>query len=110
MQTVGFLIESGTAVRWHCVTCEKSGLANLEAIRKAKGPEYDLTDRTPRCQQPDCLGRVWFSVRLGSWMRKLLTADGEARLEAHGDWVFAERMRLRSESKKGPAAARGRGA
>lgn len=63
-------------------------------------PDYDLTDRTPWCQQAGCLGRVWFSVRIGSWMRKLLTAEGEARLEAHGDWVFAERQRLKRAQSK----------
>lgn len=34
-------------------------------------------------------------------MRKLLTADGEARLEAHGDWLFAERQRIRNAEPKG---------
>lgn len=104
MHTIDFLIESGTAVRWHCVVCEKSGAADLEAIQAARGPNYDLTDRTPWCQQPGCLGRVWFSVRSGSWMRKLLTAEGEARLEAHGDWVFQERHRLRKAQTKKAAA------
>jgi|GEM_PF-2253012 len=107
MDTVGFLIESGTSVRWHCVICERSSLADLTAVQKARGAAYDLTDKTPRCQQPGCLGRVWFSVRSGSWMRKLLTSEGERRLEAHGDWVFAERSRLRKALTQKTAATGG---
>lgn len=89
--------------------CEKSGAADLEAIRIARGLEYNLTDRTPWCQKLGCLGRAWFSVRTSSWMRKLLTAEGEARLEAHSDWVFAEHHRLRKAKTKDAAASAGKG-
>ena len=43
---------------------------------------------------------MWFPVRTGSWMRKFLTATGEARLEAHGDLIFAELQRLRNAEKR----------
>lgn len=69
----------------------------------AKGEDFELMDCTPRCKDPDCLGRVWFAVPLGTWQEKLLTKAGDDRLFAHGDWVFAERMRLRrAEAAKSP--------
>ena len=70
------------------------------AIQDVRGPDHDLTDRPPWCQKSGCLCRVWFPVRTGSWMRKRLTATGEARLEAHGDWIFTERQRLRNAEKR----------
>ena len=93
MPTVQSLIEAGTPVRWHCITCSQSGRADLSAIALAKGGDFDLTDCTPRCRFPDCLGLVWFSVPIGAWKEKLLTAAGHDRLERHGDWVFSERHR-----------------
>lgn len=95
MPTVQSLISAGTPVRWHCSTCSASGHADLSAIALAKGVDFDLTDCTPRCRVPDCLGLVWFSVPIGAWHEKLLTATGKMRLEQHGDWVFAERLRRR---------------
>lgn len=93
MPTVQSLIEAQTHVRWHCTTCSKSGRADLSTIALVKGGDFDLTDCTPRCRVEDCLGLVWFTVPIGSWKQKLLTGMGEARLERHGDWVFAERHR-----------------
>ena len=77
-----------------------SAPADLEAIKAKAGPDFELTDFTPRCRQPNCLGRVWFTVPLGAWTSKLLTAVGEKRLAEHGDWVFSERQQQR---KRPPA-------
>lgn len=95
MPTLKSLIESGKPVRWNCTTCSAGGRADLAAMALAKGEDFELMDCTPWCKVPECLGRVWFAVPLGSWHEKLLTKAGDDRLFAHGDWVFAERMRLR---------------
>ena len=104
MPTIRSLVMKETPVRWHCATCSASGRADLSAIALVKGNDFDLMDCTPRCREPDCLGRVWFSVPQGAWHDKLLTEKGSAKLDRHGDWVFAERMRRISAAKsKTPA-------
>ena len=107
MPTIKALVAAATPVRWHCVTCSASGRADLSAIALAMGEDFDLMDCTPRCREPDCPGLVWFSVPIGAWHDKLLTAKGSGRLDQHGDWVFAERMRrIRAKNAKSPPPPR----
>lgn len=43
-----------------CASCDFFRPADLDAIVEAKGYDYDLADRRPRCPTPGCRGRVIF--------------------------------------------------
>lgn len=89
--TVGSLIEAKARVTRYCETCKDHGDVDLERIRRAKGENYSMLDHLPLCTNGDCIGMIRFSAQLGIRGRFLMTAKGDARYQAHLDWMFTTR-------------------
>lgn len=60
VRTVRAMREAGVQVRWSCRTCGQWGDADLELTERAKGPDFCLINRRPKCRQPNCNGHVLF--------------------------------------------------
>lgn len=60
--TVGALLDEGAVVRVICGTCSRERMANLQRIADAKGRDFSLYDRAPRCWVQGCPGRLFFSA------------------------------------------------
>lgn len=89
------LIRAGHTVVWECEVCRRRGPADLVAIERARGPNFTLGNRRPRCRQADCAGRVRFRLLMGLWHRDLDTIS--ARDETWWRYNEDERARLLAE-------------
>ena len=89
--TVGRLIEEKVRVTRYCETCKDHGEVDLERIRRAKGDGYLMLDHLPLCTNGTCMGMIRFKAQLGMRGRWLMTAKGDERYQAHGDWMFTTR-------------------
>lgn len=52
-------------VRWSCHMCKQWGGADLARVEAAKGLDFSLVNRRPKCHQPGCFGRVLLSYAPG---------------------------------------------
>jgi hypothetical protein len=77
---VSDLIARGTRVWWRCEECRAAGPADLPAILAARGPDYDLTDRTAPCRTAGCGYWVTFYAQDGQRTSPLRTERGLMRL------------------------------
>lgn len=94
--TVGRMLEVGSRIRWECLAfpLDHSGPVDLQRIVEAKGADYTLANRRPRCLAPACPARVRFVDRTSMYHRFLDTITD--RDEAWWTFNDAERERLQS--------------
>lgn len=91
-ETVGRMIERAAKIRWRCdVGQSHTGDVDLKAIARAKGGDYSIINKRPRCRIPGCPGVVVFEDFSGSWARKLETIT-----DRDPEW-WAENDRRRAE-------------
>jgi len=57
---VSTMIAEGITARAFCDRCGQWAEVDLERIAAAKGPEFDLWNRSTRCRAEGCTGRVRF--------------------------------------------------
>ena len=76
MPTLSALQRSGARVYWLCQECRASGDLDLDRVIDAKGPDFDLTDRTAACPTPDCGYWVSFYAQGGMRNTPLRTEAG----------------------------------
>lgn len=82
--TIAQLQALGATVLWLCAECGAGGRARLDRIAEARGPDYDLTDRTAPCRTPGCTYWVNFygQLRMRHWPLRTeagLMAEGRRR-------------------------------
>lgn len=94
-ESVSRMIGRGAKIRWRCDVAQGHyGEVDLKRIAKAKGGDYSIINKRPRCRIPDCPGVVIFEDFSGSWGRKLETiTDRDAAW-----WDMNERRRLELEA------------
>lgn len=107
--TVGDLIEGGVRTTRQCQWCNDFADVDLRKIAMAKGASFSLVDRLPICTNGDCLGMVRFQVHQGMRRDWLMTAAGDARFQAHSDWMFSYRqVLLRKKRQQAAQTTKGR--
>lgn len=89
--TVGQLLEEGVRVTHSCQWCKFHEETNLARICREKGPDVPMMDRLPLCTNGDCRGMLRFMVYRGCRSEWLMTKAGDAKFQAHSDWMFATR-------------------
>lgn len=79
--TVGAMRAEGVRVRWSCQSCRQWGDVDLARVEEAKGDDFSLINRRPRCRQPGCAGRVLllYSPGGGTPFRPLAWGDSACR-------------------------------
>lgn len=87
--TVGQMLERGRTIRWECLVLGHGGPVDLRRIAEAKGEDFTLANRRPRCPAPDCPGRVRFVDRTSLYPRQLDTVPNGS----DAWWSFNERER-----------------
>lgn len=80
MPGIADLIANGCTIKWKCQQCGRMANADVEAMRLAKGDDYDLTDKTAPCRSPGCGYWVTFYAQDHMVMRSLLTEEFNALL------------------------------
>jgi len=80
MPTIADLVAKGCTIKWKCQQCGRMANADVEAIRSAKGDDYDLTDKTAACRTPGCGYWVTFYAQGAMSMKPLLTPEFSALL------------------------------
>lgn len=90
--TVGELIDQGVRVTRYCDACRDYAVVDLPRIAREKGWTWSMLDRLPLCTNGDCLGMIRFKAERGVRAEWLMTAAGEARFDAHTDWMFQTRQ------------------
>lgn len=74
MKTVWDLLQGQARIVWTCdVDIAHHGDVDLRRVIAAKGFDFTLANRKPRCPTADCPGRVTFMDRSASWPRPLDT-------------------------------------
>lgn len=107
--TVGELIEGAVRTTRLCQWCKDFAEVDLQKIAAAKGAEFSLVDRLPICTNGECLGMVRFQIHQGMRTDWLMTAAGDARFQAHSDWLFTHRqILLRRERQRAAQTKKGR--
>ena len=75
---------------WKCQQCHASGYLDLDRVIAAKGPDYDLTDRTAACPAEGCTYWVGFYARQGMRNTPLRTDAGMLReMDRRTAWLTA---------------------
>lgn len=88
MPTLSSLKASGATVRWRCQECAATGTADLDRIIAAKGPDYDLTDRTAACPADGCSYWISFYAQQGMRNTPLRTEAGMLReMDRRTEWL-----------------------
>lgn len=86
--TLSDLIARRTRVYWLCQECRATADVDLPAILAAKGPDYDLTDKTAACRTPGCGYWVTFYAQAGQRNTPLRTEAGLMRLmDRRTEWL-----------------------
>jgi len=84
-------------VRWMCSECNATGDVDLAHLIAAKGPDYDLTDRTAACRTPGCTYWVNFYANDGQRNWPLRTETGLMRqMDRRTAWLAAGGYRTRA--------------
>ncbi len=85
-RTAGAARDAGTLVQVSCRICKAQRSADLDRVIAAKGEDYSLVDRNPRCNlTAGCNGRLRLSYRGHGCMRNLET-DRFVEWMAERDW------------------------
>lgn len=79
MPTLAALRAAGARVWWMCQECRATGDLDLDRVIAAKGPDYDLTNRTAACRAPGCGYWVGFYAQSGQRNSPLRTEAGLMR-------------------------------
>jgi hypothetical protein len=87
-KTVGDLIEGGVRVTRSCQWCKDFGEVDLQRIAREKGTAFPMLDHLPLCTNGDCKGMIRFQAHRGMRAEWLMTSEGQARFQAHSDWLF----------------------
>ena len=75
--TISRMIELSARIRWRCdIDQAHPGAVDLKRIAKAKGGDYSIVNRRPRCRIPGCPGVVIFEdfgksrarIEMGRWV------------------------------------------
>lgn len=81
---------SGARVWWKCQECAASGDVDVDRVIAAKGPNYDLTDRTAPCRTPGCGYWVGFYAQSGIRNETLKTEAGKLReMDRRTAWLHS---------------------
>lgn len=106
LTTVGSLIEGGVRVTRSCQWCNDSGEVDLQRIAREKGAGFSMLDHLPLCTNGDCKGMIRFQAHRGMRSQWLMTPQGQARFQAHSDWLFqANIIERRRQAQKQRRAA-----
>jgi hypothetical protein len=90
MPTLASLQSSSAHVWWKCQQCHASGDLDLDRAIAAKGPDYDLTDRTAACRGEGCTYWVGFYAQAGMRNTPLRTEAGMLReMDRRSAWLTA---------------------
>lgn len=91
-ETVRQMIERSATIHWRCdVGTGHYGKVDLHRIARAKGGDYSIVNKRPRCRIPGCPGQVIFDDASGAWHRRL-----ETFTDRDPEW-WAENDRRREE-------------
>lgn len=91
MPTLSALQSAGARVWWQCQECRATGDVDLARVIAAKGPDYDLTDRTAACPAKGCTYWVNFYAQGGMRNTPLRTEAGLMReMERRSAWLTAK--------------------
>jgi hypothetical protein len=111
LTTVGSLIEGGARVTRSCQWCKDFGEVDLQRIAREKGADYPMLDHLPLCINGDCKGMIRFQAQRGMRSQWLMTPEGQARFQAHSDWLFQaniiERRRQAQRQRRAASSTRG---
>ncbi|MNS89575.1 hypothetical protein D3C72_1235920 [compost metagenome] len=104
--TVGSLIEGGARVTRSCQWCKDFGEVDLQRIERERGADFSMLDHLPLCTNGDCKGMICFQAHRGMRAQWLMTPEGQARFQAHSDWLFqANIIERRRQAQKQRRAA-----
>ena len=85
---VSALQSSGARVWFLCDECGATGDVDLARLIEAKGPDYDLTDRTAACRTAGCGYWVGFYAQAGMRNTALRTEEGLRReMVRRSEWL-----------------------
>lgn len=91
MNTLAAYQAAGARVWWKCQQCAASGTLALARVIAAKGPDYDLTDRTAACPAEGCGYWVGFYALQGMRNTPLRTEAGMYReMDRRTAWLAAK--------------------
>lgn len=91
-ETISRMIERRAKIRWRCdIDPAHRGDVDLNRVAEAKGGDYSIVNRRPRCRIPGCPGVVIFEDFGGSWARQVETIQ-----QSSPEW-WAENDRRRAE-------------
>lgn len=111
LTTVGSLIEGGARVIRSCQWCKDLGEVDLQRIAREKGTDYPMLDHLPLCINGACKGMIRFQAQRGMRSQWLMTPEGQARFQAHSDWLFQaniiERRRQAQRQRRAASSTRG---
>jgi hypothetical protein len=103
MPTLSSLKASGARLWFKCQECQASGPADLDRIIAAKGPDYDLTDRTAACPAEGCSYWISFYAQQGMRNTALRTRAGELRdMDRRTEWLRKVGRIGRLQTQKDP--------
>lgn len=104
--TVGSLIEGAVRVTRSCQWCKDFGEVDLQRIERERGADFSMLDHLPLCTNGDCKGMIRFQAQRGLRSQWLMTPEGQARFQAHSDWLFQANIieRRRQDQKQKRAA------